>query len=125
MARRAPSPTRVSADIATAAASVALNENRSAAEQINYWARIGMQVERAASSGSRRVMAVVSGAAQFSDLMSDERAVAHATIDARIARRVSDQSFGANQRKVGQVTVSVDDDGQLVEISPDGSRRQL
>ena len=125
MAPSAPSPTRVSADIATAAASVAPAENRSIAEQINYWARIGMQVERAASSGGRRVMAVVSGAAQFSELTSDERAVAHATIDARIARRVSDQSFGANRRKAGQVTVSVDDDGNVIEISPDGSRRPL
>ena len=31
----------------------------------------------------------------------------------------------AAARKAGQVTVSIDDDGTLVEIAPDGSRRPL
>jgi hypothetical protein len=62
---------------------------------------------------------------QFSTLTPDEQTVAHATIDARIAARVAEQRFGIAARKAGQVTVSLDDDGTLVEIAQDGTRRPL
>jgi len=123
MAKGASTPTRVTSDIAAAAAAVAPSENRSVTEQINYWVRIGMQVERATSVDSRRVLAVIAGDAQFSTLTPQERTLAHATIDARIAERASEQRFGSAARKAGQVTVSIDDDGTLIEIAPDGTRR--
>ena len=125
MAKGASTPTRVNADIAATAAAIAPTENRTTTEQINYWVRIGMQVERSASVAGRRVLAVVTGDSQFSTLTPEERTVAHASIDARIAERAAEQRFGPAARKAGQVTVSIDDDGTLVEIAPDGSRRPL
>lgn len=125
MSQGASTPTRVMADIAATAASVALAENRTVTEQINYWARIGMQVERSTTIASRRVLAVVSGEAQFSTLSADERVAAHAIIDSRMATRTAKQRFGPLARKAGQVTVSIDDDGTLIEIARDGSRRPL
>lgn len=125
MAKRASMPTRVAADVAATAASVAPTENRTVAEQINYWVRVGMQVERATSIDGRRALAVIAGDAQFSTLTPPERTVAHATIDARIAERAAAQRFGPAARKAGRVTVSIDDDGTLVEIALDGSRRPL
>lgn len=118
-------PMRVTADIAATAVRVAPAENRTATEQVNYWARIGMQVERSTSLEGRRLRAVIAGDAPFSSLAPEERTIAHATIDARIAERVAEQRFGAAARKAGQVTVSIDDDGTLVEIAEDGSRRPL
>lgn len=120
----ASTPTRVAADIATAAASTASSENRTVTEQINYWARIGMQVERSASVANRRVLAAIAGDAQFSTLTPEERTVAHAAIDARAAGRAAKQRFGPAARRAGQVTVSIDDEGNLIEIGPDGSRRR-
>lgn len=125
MAKGASTPTRMSAEVAATAALVASAENRTVTEQINHWARIGMQVERAASAGGRRVLAVAAGETQFSTLTQQERAVAHATIDAQMAERVASQRFGPAARRAGQVTVSMDDDGTLVEIAEDGSRRPL
>lgn len=125
MAKGASTPTRVAADVAATAASVAPTENRTVTEQINYWARLGMQVERSTSVASRRVLAVVTGDAQFSTLTPEERTVAHATIDALMAERAAEQRFGPAARKAGQVTVSIDDDDNLIEIAPDGSRRPL
>lgn len=119
----ASAPTRVTADIAATAASVAPAENRTVSEQINYWARIGMQVERATSVATRRVLAVAAGDDQFATLTEDERTFAHATIDARIAERAARERFGPAARKAGEITVSLDDDGRLVEIAPDGARR--
>lgn len=125
MAKGASTPTRVTADLAAIAASVAPAEHRTVTEQINYWARLGMQVERSTSVAGRRVLAVVGGEDQFSTLTTEERTVAHATVDARIAERVAKERFGPAARKAGQVTVSIDDDGTLIEIAPDGSRRPL
>lgn len=125
MAKGASTPTRVTADLAAAAVSVALTENRTTTEQINYWARIGMQLERSTSLAHRRILAVVAGEAQFSTLTPPERTAAHAMIDARIAERAADQRFGPSVRKAGQTTVSMDDDGNLVEITPHGDRRLL
>lgn len=122
---RTSTPTRVSADIAANAAAVAPGESRTITEQINHWARIGMNLERSATVTSRRLLQVVTGAAQFSALDPEERATAHATIDARMAERVAAQRFGADARRAGQVTVSLDEDGNLVEIGPGGHRRLL
>ena len=66
-------PTRVSADIAAAAAAVGAAEHRSAAEQINYWARVGIQLERATSVDHRRILAVAAGTEQARTLTPDER----------------------------------------------------
>lgn len=125
MAKGTSTPTRVSAEVAATAAQVASAENRTVTEQINHWVRIGMQVERATSAAGRRVLAVASGDAQFSSLSPQERTVAHATIDARMAERTATQRFGLAARKAGQVTVSMADDGTLVEIAKDGTRRPL
>ncbi len=125
MAQGASTPTRVTADVAATAASVAPAENRTVTEQINYWVRLGMQVERSTSVAGRRVLAAVAGDAQFSTLDPDERTVAHAMVDARIAERIAKERFGSAARKAGRVTVSIDDDGTLIEIAPDGRRRPL
>lgn len=125
MAKSSSSPTRVMADVAATAASVAATEHRTATEQINYWARIGMQVERAASVSNRRLLAVIAGDDQFSALTPEESSVAHATIDARMAERAAKRQFGRDARRAGRATVSIDDDGNLIRIDPDGSRHVL
>jgi hypothetical protein len=123
MVKTASVPTRVAADVAASAASVAPTEHRTITEQINYWARIGMQVERSGSLATRRLLAVAAGEAQFSALNPEERTAAHAVIDAQIAERGAQQRFGPVARTAGQMTVSLDEDGNLIEIAADGSRR--
>ncbi|MBX7069523.1 MAG: ParD-like family protein [Microthrixaceae bacterium] len=125
MTRPSSTPSRISADIAASAAAVAPYEHRTITEQINYWARVGMQIERSASVTSRSVLAVAAGRAQFSGLTVDERRAAHALIDAGIAERAASERFGAAARAAGQTTVSIDDDGYLIEIAPGGTRRRL
>jgi hypothetical protein len=125
MARARSIPTRVAGDIAATASAVAPAENRSVAEQISHWARIGMMVERAGSVANRRVLAAAAGGEPFSSLTDDERVAAHALVDARIAELAAAQSFGAAARAAGQTTVSLDEDGNLIEVAADGTRRPL
>jgi hypothetical protein len=107
------------------ASAVAPSEHRTTAEQINHWARIGMQVERSGTVATRRVLAVAAGEAQFSTLDAQERETAHALIDAEIAERAAGQRFGPAARAAGHTTVSLDADGDLVEIAADGTTRRL
>lgn len=117
-------PTRVNADVAARAAAVATQESRTFAEQVNHWARIGMQIERSGSIANRRVLAVAAGEEPFTSLSRDERTAAHAIIDAEIDERAAKQYFGRDARAAGHTTVSLDDDGNLIEISPGGERRR-
>lgn len=125
MAKGTSTPSRVAIDVAETAAAVAPAEHRSVTEQINYWARLGMQVDRSLSVAERRVLAVVAGDAQFSTLTDDERVVAHAAIDAAMDERVAKARYGPARRRAGHRTVSIDADGQLVQIDADGTRTRL
>ena len=86
MTKPASTSTRVAGDVVAIASAVAPGEHRTIAEQINHWVRIGMQVERSGTVATRKVLAVAAGEAQFSTLDSEERELAHALIDAQIAR---------------------------------------
>lgn len=116
-------PTRVPADVAATAAVVGTAENRSMAEQISYWARLGMQLERSGTATSRKVLAAAAGEAQFSSLTPDERVGAHALVDARISERVGNTRFGPAARAAGLTTVALDDDGNIVELDAGAARR--
>jgi len=121
----ASTSTRVAGDVVAIASAVAPGEHRTIAEQINHWARIGMQVERSGTIATRSVLAVAAGEAQFSVLAPGERETAHALIDAQIAERSAGQRFGPAARAAGHTTVSLDDDGNLVEINAEGTTRRL
>jgi hypothetical protein len=121
----ASTSTRVAGDVVAIASAVAPGEHRTIAEQINHWARIGMQVERSGSVATRRVLAVAAGEAQFSTLDGDEREAAHALIDAQIAERAASERFGPAARAAGHTTVSLDEDGHLIELTAGGTTRRL
>jgi hypothetical protein len=125
VSKQVSTSTRVAGDVVAVASAVAPGEHRSIAEQINHWARIGMQIERSGTVATRRVLAVAAGETQFSTLDSQERETAHALIDAEIAERAAGQRFGPAARAAGHTTVSLDDDGNLVEIAADGTTRRL
>lgn len=125
MGKPASTSTRVAGDVVAIASAVAPGEHRTIAEQINHWARIGMQVERSGTIATRKVLAVATGEAQFLTLDPQERETAHALIDAQIAERVASQRFGSAARAAGHTTVSLDDDGNLIEITAEGTNRRL
>ncbi len=125
MSKPPSTSTRVAGDVVAVASSVAPGEHRTIAEQINHWARIGMQIERSGTITTRRVLAVAAGEDQFSTLNSEERETAHALIDAQIAERAASQRFGPAARAAGHPTVSIDNDGNLIEITAEGTTRRL
>lgn len=116
---------RIDGEIVDAAATTAAENHRSMAEQVNYWAAVGRRVTSATGVDQRRLDAVVAGDGQFAALTDEERVVAHARVDAAVEQRVAATSLGAAERAAGVTTVTLDDDGQLVEVAPDGTTTRL
>lgn len=115
-------PTRIAPDIYAAAQQAAARESRSAAEQVNHWARLGQSLALHQSASRRRIEAVLAGTLPMSALRPDERDVVNAELDAAITARAQSTPLG---KAAGVTTVALDDEGRLVEYHPDGTSALL
>ena len=115
-------PTRIAADVYAAAQQAAVRESRSAAEQVNHWARLGQSLALHRSASRRRIEAVLAGTLPMSALRPDERDVVNAELDATITSRAQSTPLG---KAAGGTTVALDEEGRLVEYRPDGTSALL
>jgi len=114
-------PTRVAADIAESAARVGRLESRSAAQQIDHWARLGRNISMHQTAARRRVEAALVGELALTELTAEERLVVHAELDVAVAEAAQAGSFGEVLAGEGIATVALDADGNLVAYGPDGT----
>jgi hypothetical protein len=117
--------TRLPSDLIEAAEAEGREEHRSAAKQLEHWARFGMFFERQTSSSRRRIQRAVAGEASLADLDDDERMVANAGINAAISVAANEVSFADRLAARGVTTVVMDDEGRMVRRHPDGSTTVL
>ena len=83
-------PTRIDSDIYEAARTHGQLVNRSAAQQLAHWARIGRQLELSPSVSVADVVRVLAGQADYDDLDGQQQAV----VRAAWAERVEEQAAG-------------------------------
>ncbi len=114
-------PTRFASDLLESAAVEGKRENRSAKQQLDYWARLGRSVSMHQTAARRRVVAAFAGDLPFADLSDAERLVANADLDVSIQMQAQSVSFGDRPAAAGMTSVALDDEGALVEYRPDGS----
>jgi len=114
-------PTRFAADLMDAAAVSGRLDSRSAKQQLDYWARLGRAVSMNETAARRRVDAALVGQLPFESLTEHERLVANVDLDVTIELRATALSFAEQLAAEGVTTVSLADDGSLVEHRPDGS----
>lgn len=117
--------TRLPVDLIEAAEAEGREEHRSAAKQLEHWARFGMFFARQTSGSARRIRRAVAGEVPVGDLTADEQTVANAAIDAAISTAANSMSFADRLAARGVTTVVMDDDGRMVRRSPDGSTTAL
>lgn len=117
--------TRLPVDLIEAAEAEGREEHRSAAKQLEHWARLGMFFDRQTSTSQRRVKRAVAGEVALGDLDEDERVVANAAINAAISTAANEASFADRLASRGVTTVVMDDDGRMVRRRPDGSTTVL
>ena len=106
-------PTRVDGDLFDAAKSAGAVNSRSAAQQINHWARIGRAFEAAGSVSQREVERVLSGTGSYDALTDSEQALVRTAWDERISDRLAALDFAAEFTATGE-SWSEFDDGRVV-----------
>ncbi len=113
-------PVRIDDDIFAAARVVGAASSRSAAQQVDYWVRMGRAASMAVAEVRGRIEDAMAGRGQLSDLTAEERLLANAEIDAAIEQAAVSTDFAARLAAEGVTTVVMDDDGRLVTRHPDG-----
>src|SRR3546814_6456972 len=81
-------PTRIDGELFAAAKSCGVLNSRSAAQQIDHWARIGRELESSANLSHRDIQAVLAGDGSYDRLQEREQAIVRATWDEQIAQRI-------------------------------------
>ena len=117
--------TRLPVDLIAAAEAEGREEHRSAAKQLEHWARFGMFFDRQTSTSHRRIKRAISGDASLGDLDENERVVANAAINAAISTAANEASFADRLAARGVTTVVMDAEGRMVRRHPDGSTTVL
>jgi hypothetical protein len=111
-------PTRVDGDLFAAAKASASLHSRSAAQQIDHWARIGREFEASASVSHRDVEAVLAGKGSYDALQEREQAIVRATWDERLSERLASIDLGGKFRDSGVAYAEADAEGNLVIHEP-------
>ena len=108
-------PTRVDVDLFDAAKTVGAVNSRSAAQQINHWARIGREFEASGRVSQRDIERVLAGQASYDELGEPAQAVVRATWDARIAEHIAALDLETEFVAAGEAWSEGDDSGRVVQ----------
>ncbi|MGH9025999.1 MAG: TA system antitoxin ParD family protein [Acidimicrobiia bacterium] len=115
-------PTRFATDLLESAAAEGARQNRSAKQQLDYWARVGRAVSIHQTAAQRRIEAALADTTVIATLSPEVQLVANAEIDAAIQQHAQTTSYGELLAAEGMPIVALDDDGRLVRYERDGTR---
>ncbi|RYJ06283.1 MAG: hypothetical protein EON52_07155 [Actinomycetales bacterium] len=108
-------PMRIENDLYDAAKAVGAVMSRSAAQQLNHWARIGRELEASGAVSHRDVGRVLAGLKPYDDLNGQEQALVRAEWVERIAESREELDFAAEFEAAGVAGwVEADADGVTV-----------
>lgn len=107
-------PTRVDGDLFDAARSAGEANSRSAAQQLNHWARIGRALEASGDLCHRDIERVLAGSGSYDALGEREQAVVRTTWDERVVTGIADLNFETEFAAAGESWSEADADGRVV-----------
>ena len=110
-------PTRVDGDLFDAAKSLGAVNSRSAAQQINHWARIGREFEASGRVSQRDIERVLAGDGSYDALGEREQAIVRASWDEQVAARIAALDLAAEFTEAGESWSEADEAGQLIARS--------
>jgi hypothetical protein len=113
--------TRFAADLVDAAAAEGARQSRSTKQQLDHWARVGRAVSSQHTASRRRVEAALAGELELAELTVEEGVVFNAEISAAIEEGLAGTNYGDVLAARGVTTVALDDSGELIEYTPDGT----
>jgi len=107
-------PTRIQRDLFEAAKHAGEVQSRSAAQQIDHWARIGRELETSPGVTHDQVARVLAGTASYDALDETAQAVVRARWDEDVAERTAALDLAAELTAAGDSWVEADAEGNLV-----------
>lgn len=111
-------PTRIENDLYAAAKAAGAVMSRSAAQQINHWARVGRELEAAEDISHREIEAVLAGRNSYDTINAREQAVVRAEWDERIAAAAAALNLEAEFISADETWVEADAEGNTVAREP-------
>jgi hypothetical protein len=117
-------PTRIDEDVARAAKAAGALLSRSAAQQVNHWARIGRELEASKSLSQRDIAQVLAGRSSYDALNAREQAVVRAEWSERMTALREGLDLAAEFTAAGQPWVEADQDGNVVKRTPQQARKR-
>ncbi len=104
-------PARIDSDLYEAAKAAGGRHTRSAAQQLNHWARIGREFESSPTVSHRDIDLVLAGEADYDRLGEREQAVVRAEWVERVAGRRRDLDLETEFSEAGDTWAEGDDTG--------------
>ena len=117
-------PTRIDEDVATAAKVTGELLNRSAAQQINHWARIGRELETSKTVSLHDIAQVLAGRTSYDALNVREQAIVRAEWTERMTVLREGLDLAAEFTAAGQGWVEADEAGLVVDRAPRATLRK-
>lgn len=114
-------PTRVTIELFETAKVVGDMTSRSAAQQIEHWARIGREIELASTLAQRDIAAVLAGTLSYDSLGTEEQAVVRAEWARLMRERRESLDLRTDFLLRGETYVDLDEEGRVVRHAPDGT----
>ena len=115
-------PTRIDQALFDAAKAAGELQSRSAAQQLDHWARIGRELESSPAVTHDAIARVLAGQARYDALDDREQAIVRVAWDQEIAERIGGLDLEDRLRTGGRPWAEADADGKLVmrDAGPSG-----
>ncbi len=107
-------PTRIDGELFASAKIAGEVESRSAAQQLDHWARIGRELDASPAITRRAIARVLVGRAPYDELQDPAQAVVRATWNERVAATISGLNFEPELLAAGQPWAESDAEGNAV-----------
>lgn len=111
-------PTRIDRELFESAKTAGEIHSRSAAQQLDHWARLGRELETSSAVTHSAIARVLAGQASYDELPDQAQAIARASWDEQIADRVAALDFEERLRAAGEPWPEADAEGNVVVRRP-------
>jgi hypothetical protein len=115
-------PLRIDDNVYQAAKRAASTQDRTTAQQVTHWARLGCELEASRAIDPRTVDAVLRGEVHYDDVNPYEQAAVRAEWDELIDAATGALDLAAEFEAEGRSWVEADADGDVTEHNPAGPR---
>jgi hypothetical protein len=111
-------PTRIDQTLFEAAKAAGELHSRSAAQQLDHWARVGRELEASPAVTHDEIARVLAGQASYDTLTDRAQAIVRVSWNQQMTERIDTLDFADELRATGQPWVEADADGTVVVREP-------